>query len=58
MKMLLLLALVLLVMWGVYANAQSGSGALVVASCGTVPVTYAVGSTRQITVNTSGQVCL
>lgn len=31
--------------------------ALVVATCGTVPVTYAVGSTRQVTVDTNGQVC-
>jgi len=35
-----------------------GGGAYVVATCGTLPVAYAVGSTRSITVNTSGQACL
>lgn len=32
-------------------------GALVVATCGTLPQAYAVGSTRSLTVNTNGQVC-
>ena len=32
-------------------------GALVVATCGTLPIQYAVGSTRSLTVNTNGQVC-
>ena len=39
------------------ARAQSGVGALVVATCGTLAQNFAVGSTRQITVNTNGQVC-
>jgi hypothetical protein len=33
------------------------SGALVVQTCGTLPQPYAVGSTRQITVDTTGQLC-
>ncbi len=39
------------------ARAQAISGALVVATCGTLPGTYAVGATRSLTVNINGQVC-
>lgn len=39
------------------AQAQGSSGAKVVATCGTLPQAYAVGATRQLTVNTNGQVC-
>lgn len=38
-------------------RADSGSGALVVSTCGSVPKAFAAGSTRSITVNTQGQVC-
>lgn len=39
-----------------YAHAQSG-GARVVSACGTLGQTYAVGSTRQVTVDTNGVLC-
>lgn len=39
------------------SSAQQG-GALVVATCGTLPQAYAVGSVRQLTINTSGLLCL
>lgn len=42
------------------ARAQAGGargGALVVATCGTLPQAYVAGSTRTWTVNTNGQVC-
>lgn len=35
----------------------SSDAALVVATCGTAPITYTVGQVRQITVDTSGKVC-
>lgn len=43
--------------WLTPSRADS-SGALVVTTCGTLPLAYAAGSTRQLTVNTSGLVCL
>lgn len=52
-----------LALWGIASvaptrlQAQSGNGARVVATCGTLPQAYSAGSTRQVTVNTSGQVC-
>lgn len=42
---------------GVALKAQGSGGALVVATCGTVPQVFAVGSTRSLTVNQNGQVC-
>jgi hypothetical protein len=39
------------------AQAQGSGGAFVVATCGTLPLAYAVGATRSLTVNTNGQVC-
>lgn len=39
------------------AKAQGSGGARVVATCGTLPQAFAVGATRQLTVNTNGQVC-
>lgn len=39
------------------AKASSSSGALVVATCGTLPGTYTPGATRALTVNINGQVC-
>ena len=33
------------------------SGATVVATCGTLPQAYVAGTTRNLTVNTNGQVC-
>lgn len=38
-------------------KAQTGGGALVVTTCGTLGQNFDVGSTRQLTVNTNGQVC-
>lgn len=35
----------------------SSDAALVVATCGTVPVTYTAGQIRQLTVDTNGNVC-
>lgn len=49
----LVIVLVVAVIW---AKADTG-GALVVTTCGTLPLAYAVGSTRSLTVNTNGQVC-
>jgi hypothetical protein len=42
---------------GAGLKAQGSGGALVVATCGTLPGAYAVGATRRLTVNTNGQVC-
>lgn len=39
------------------ASAQGSGGALVVATCGTLPIAYSVGATRALTVNVNGQVC-
>ena len=38
-------------------NSASAQDALVVATCGTLPQAYATGSTRQLTVDTSGRIC-
>ncbi len=38
-------------------RAQSGGGARVVTTCGSPPQAYVPGTTRQLTVNTNGQVC-
>lgn len=62
MRKLLAFALALgvasLVISSLTLKAQTtGGGALVVATCGTLGQQFAVGSTRQLTVNTSGQVC-
>lgn len=46
------LALLLLVLTSVSSDA-----ALVVATCGTVPVTYTPGQMRDITVDTNGNTC-
>lgn len=48
----LLLILTLLLCAAVPSNA-----ALVVATCGTVPITYTAGQVRQITVDTTGKIC-
>ena len=61
MKTVLLLIIAALVLWIASNSAprsQSGGGALVVASCGTLPQAYAVGSTRQPTVTTNGITCV
>lgn len=56
-----ILWVIALAVWGFslvgHLRAQTGSGALVVSACGTLPKAYPVGSTRQVTVNTNGQVC-
>lgn len=39
------------------ASSQTGNGALVVAVCGVLPLSYAVGSTRSITVDVNGRTC-
>ena len=38
-------------------KADTGSGALVVLTCGTLQLQFAVGATRSLTINTNGQVC-
>jgi hypothetical protein len=50
-------AVILTVAWMFSARAQTGGGALVVTTCGTPPLAFTVGATRQLTVNTNGQVC-
>lgn len=56
-----LLALTFFTVWSIVANrdlkAQGSGGALVVVTCGTLPLAYTAGSTRALTVNTNGQVC-
>ena len=61
-----LIGLVLLIAAALFANflipppsavRADSSGALVVTTCGTLPLAYSVGSTRQLTVNTNGLVC-
>lgn len=49
-KIMLALALMLPLM-------TSADAATVVATCGTLPQSYVVGTTRPITVDTNGQVC-
>ena len=53
--------LALLLVWGILALGErakaDNGGALVVATCGVLPLVFAVGSTRSLTVNTSGQIC-
>lgn len=51
MKKILLVSALLL------CTSVSSDAALVVATCGTPPVTYTVGQHRQITVDTSGKIC-
>jgi hypothetical protein len=49
-----------LFLWGlsiVVPRAQSGGGALVVTTCGTLPQAFVPGSTRSLTVNTNGVLC-
>lgn len=53
---LILALLTVLLLAGNKLKADSG-GALVVATCGSLPKAFAAGSTRSITVNTQGQVC-
>ena len=61
MKTVLLLIIAALVTWiasNSVLRSQAGGDALVVATCGTLPQPYAVGSTRQPTVNTAGVTCV
>lgn len=58
MRWAIFVALWLLVTFAIHvARAQFPSGALVVTTCGTLPQAYAAGSTRSLTVNTSGSLC-
>lgn len=54
---LLVLAIIRAEMSSISLKAQTGGGALVVTTCGTLPLAYIAGATRQLTVNTNGQVC-
>ena len=42
---------------GLRLKAQTGGGALVVATCGTLGQPYTAGATMKLTVNINGQVC-
>ena len=53
----LLVAMFFVVACASLLKADTGSGALVVLTCGTLPLQFAVGATRSLTVNTNGQVC-
>ena len=39
------------------AKAQGGGGALVLTTCGTLPLAYPVGATRAVTVDVNGNLC-
>ena len=54
------LALALLLasaLFGSVLTRADTSGALVLATCGSLPLAYAVGTTRSMTLNVNGQVC-
>lgn len=58
MKKFIVLAIaLLLVNLTVRLHAQMSAGALVVQTCGTLGQQFSVGSTRQLTVDTTGVVC-
>ena len=53
------IAIILGVLFGLTSQlAADSSGALVVATCGTLPLAYSVGSTRALTIDTNGLVCV
>ncbi len=44
-------------LFGFVLPAQAQTGALVVTTCGTLPLAYAPGATRPVTINVNGQLC-
>ena len=57
MRYWLIILCAALALWVSQPKAQFSSGALVVQTCGVLPLAYAIGSTRQLTLDTNGNTC-
>jgi hypothetical protein len=55
----LLLGIISISVWTtLLLRAQGSGGALVLTTCGVLPQPYAIGSTRQVTVDVNGVTCM